>query len=100
MTPEEYMKIADEQGAIIEKAERAIQAAREKAERAKPPKNLVPAHASDIKAGAIIWHEHEDYGWYWHVVDQERHYGDPFKAYVADDGCRYGLNGAWVSKGK
>ena len=32
-------------------------------------------------------------GWY---GTPGEHYGDDFRAYYADDGCRYGLYGAWV----
>jgi hypothetical protein len=99
MTPEEYLKIETEQRQVIHAAEEIIASARKQADRAKPPKEqLRRATASDIKPGLIVWHEGGDDGWFWHVVDEPRHYGDDFKAYVADDGCRYGLRGAWVMK--
>lgn len=97
MTPEEYLNIEDEQQAIIEAAQKVISAARAKADKAKPPKDeLRRALARDIRPGLIVWHDDGDDGWFWHVVDEPQHYGDDFKAYVADDGCRYGLRGAWV----
>jgi len=99
MTPREYLKIKAEQRAIIDAAERVVDAAREKVSKAKPPRaQLRRANAADIKPGLIVWHDNGDYGWFWHVVDEPAHYGDAFKAYVADDGCRYGLEGAWVYK--
>jgi hypothetical protein len=71
------------------------------------PDELRPATARDIVVGAIIYYPLELY-WigakqhtrpaYWSRVDQVRHPDDDFKAYVADDGCRYGLSGAFVRK--
>lgn len=98
MTPAEYLAIEKTERAIIEAAEKRIEKARKAANRCKPPKNRRPAWARDIKVGAVIWHERGKRfgGDYWHVVDEVRHPEDSFKAYVADDGCRYGLDGAYV----
>jgi len=99
MNPIEFVKIEAEQRLIIAAAQDAIAAARQNADRAKPPKKqLRRARADDIRTGLIVWHERpaEHGGWYWHVVAKPMHYGDAFKAYCADDGCRYGLRGAWV----
>ncbi len=80
----------------------------EHALRAPLPKNLRPATADDIKVDAIIWYparsednidlENDDDDWcpYWTMVDEPLYYGDLFKAFHAMDGCRYGLNGAFV----
>jgi hypothetical protein len=98
MTPEEYITIEAEQGRIIDAAEQIIAKARHDADKAKPPKkNLRKAHADDIKPGKIVWHDNGDEGWFWNIVCEPCHYGDDFKAYVADDGSRYGLLGAWVT---
>lgn len=98
MTPTEYLKIEKAQREIIEAAELRISEAREQANKCPPPKNRRPAKASDIVEGAIIWHERakEHGGDYWHIVAEPMHYGDAWKAYCADDGCRYGLNGSYV----
>lgn len=98
MTPSEYIKIEKEQNKIIAAAEKVILNARQQADKCPPPKKSRPAIASDIKEGAIIWHTREKkYGGdYWHIVSSPEHYGDAFKAYTADDGCRYGLDGAYV----
>lgn len=102
MTPEEYLKLETEQRAVIDAAQTKIDKARKIADRAKPPPKsaLRKARADDIRYGLIIWHDRaaEHGGWFWHVVDEPLHYGDAFKAYTADDGCRYGLDGAWVMK--
>lgn len=100
LTPHDYLRILDEQNAIIEAATEKIDAARKAANKCPPPKNRRPACAKDIQPGAVIWHE-RDQRWggdYWHVVEELLHYGDPWKAYTADDGCRYGLDGAYVEE--
>lgn len=100
MTPEEYLRIEAKQRAIIKAAVAEIDKAREAADKAKPPKDkLRKARAEDIRPGLLVWHDNGDYGWFWHVVREPLHYGDAFKAYCADDGCRYGLDGAWVMDG-
>ncbi len=98
MTPTEYLKIEAAERLIIQRAEAVIADARKRANKCKPPKNRRPAKASDIKVGAVIWHEREKRhgGDFWHVVDEVRHPEDSFKAYVANDGCRYGLAWAYV----
>lgn len=98
MTPTEYLKIEKAQRDIIEAAELRISEAREQADECPPPKNRRSAKASDIVEGAIIWHERaeEHGGDYWNVVDEPMHCGDDWKAYRADDGCFYGLKGAYV----
>jgi len=58
---------------------------------------LQPAEASDIIEGAIIYYPNDDPP-FWQAVHKPTHHGDPFKAYEADDGCRYGLDGAYVRK--
>lgn len=98
MTPAEFLVIDKEQRAIIAAAEERIAEAREKAEKCRPPKNRRPAEAQDIVEGAVIWHtrERKHGGDFWNIVESPEHYGDPFKAYTADDGCRYGIEGAYV----
>lgn len=99
MTPQEYLKIERRQHRIIAAAQQRIEDARRKANLCPIPKNLRPAEADDITPSAIIWHEGEAGGHFWNIVDEPLHRGDPFKAYVADDGCRYGLHGAYVEVG-
>jgi hypothetical protein len=63
------------------------------------PENLRPAVASDIVEGAIIWYPRfrESSGTAgWKLVAEPLHYGDEWKAYHANDGCRYGLHGAFI----
>ena len=98
VTPTEYIIIEQNQKAIIKAAQKVIGRAREEADKCLPPINRRPATQADIVVGAVIWHEREDeYGGdYWHIVDELQYPGDAWKAYVADDGCRYGLDGAYV----
>ena len=63
------------------------------------PEKLRPATADDIKVGAIIWYIDRDEdagGPYWKYVDELLHHGAQWKAFTAEDGCRYGLDGAFV----
>lgn len=100
MTPKEYIEIEKAQREIIEGAKRRIAQARAQADKCPVPVNLRPAKASDITEGAIIWYPEwakADSGWA--VVAEPLHSfggGDPWKAYRADDGCRYGLRDAFV----
>lgn len=96
MTPSEYLKIRDEQNAIIEAAEAVIFNAAEAARECPIPVNLRPATPADIVEGAIIWHKNGDAGDYWNVVEEVLHPDDPFKAYYSEDGCRHGLDEAYV----
>lgn len=100
MTPEEYAEVVKEQNVIIKKAYSIINKARCKADKAKMPKNIRAATAKDMVEGNIIWHKREvKYGGpFWNIVDAVLSPNDLFKAYCADDGCRYGLDGAFVKK--
>ena len=66
------------------------------------PSNLRPATAEDIKVGALIWYDASDSldstsePYYCMVVEEVLRPNDPWKAYSAEDGCRYGLDGAMV----
>ena len=95
-TPSEYLKIRNEQRAIIAAAEEVISKAEKCARKCKMPSNLRPATPSDIVEGQIIWHKNGDDGPFWNVVEEVLHPDDPFKAYYAEDGCRYGLDEAYV----
>ena len=98
ITPQEFLRIEKKQEEAISKARKAICEAREKADKCNPPIHKRPAVPSDIIDGAIIWHEREDEfgGDYWNVVEEVLNDRSSFKAYCADDGCRYGLDGAYV----
>lgn len=59
------------------------------------PFNFRPAVAEDIVLGAIIWYKEGDDGPFWAIVEELNYTGDDWKAF-SFDGCRYGLNGAFV----
>ena len=102
----EWIQACDKVSEAYAEAERLYKIAR----RAEPPKNLRPAIAEDIKVGAIIWYPHwaenidededgnEIPGCTWALVEKLLYHGDQYKAYYAEDGCRYGLHGAFVEE--
>jgi hypothetical protein len=84
----------DAQQASEEAAQRELQAYAD-ADLAALPAKLRPATPKDIVEGAILWYPH----WSekkWSMVVDVRYPDDQWKAYCADDGCRYGLDGAFV----
>ena len=100
MTPKAFVKIQRRLERVISDASNAIETARDQVV-IPPIEKLRPATADDIKEGAVIFHRQllNDYvGWYWHIISEVRYPNDDFKAYVAEDGCRYGLNEAFVEK--
>ncbi len=91
------------------RAEAELHAAREKVanakllacEQARPTGALRVATAADIKVGALLWYKREEDGdegnpYYWCIVEEVLRPNDPWKAYTAHDGCRYGLDEAMV----
>lgn len=96
MSPYQYLAIEERERAIISGAEERIRMARDEANYHPFPIKMRPAEAEDIRPGIVIWHRCGDLVPYWNVVSEPLHYGDAFKAYVADDGCRYGLEGAYI----
>lgn len=95
MTPKEYQIIEKEQLAIIGRANEIIFQAREEADKSPFPRHVRPAEPKDIVVDAIIWHDNGN-AYYWNIVCEVLRPNDPFKAYCADDGCRYGLDGAFI----
>ena len=96
MTPEEFQTIQTQAESAIEALRRLISEAHALASEAPLPDNLRPANADDIKVGAIVWYKRGDEGPFWQIVERPLYYGDAFKAYTAEDGCRYGLDDAWI----
>jgi len=107
MTPREYVQIEKQERRVIAACERRIAAAYRSAKGAPLPDRTRLAKASDIRVGAVIWYPERVFvagaytsvrSVFWNVVREVLSPGDRFKAYVADDGCRYGLDGAEVEK--
>ena len=97
MTAEEYVEYKDRLKVQIDMLRDKIRAAYDEVDTALPA-DLRPATASDITPGRIIYYEHGDDGPFWQEVREVLRPNDQWKAYTAMDGCRYGLDDAWVRK--
>lgn len=98
MTPEEYKKIAENQLEIIKQAKLTMFNALNMADKCSLPKNIRRAKPYDIQKGNIIWHTNGDDGYFWQIISEVLNPNDKFKAYLAEDGCRYGLDDAYIEK--
>jgi hypothetical protein len=95
-----YIDARAEAGRLAAKAREIETAAEEAAEAVPIPKKIRPAESKDIVEGAVIWYPE----WFdedgdsrcWNIVDEVLRPNDRFKAYNAHDGCRYGIDGAFV----
>jgi hypothetical protein len=97
MTPEEYVRVLEKQYEIIGTARDTIYLTSEFAhDNFVWPEDVRPAASDDIVVGQIVYHIDGDDGPFWNIVEEVLRPNDSFKAYCADDGCRYGLDGAWV----
>ena len=92
-----YLKIKREQEGIIKDARAKLALAKEEAELCPVPTNLKPATAEDIISGQVIWLDGDD-GYVWRIVADVWRPSDAFKGYDTDDGCRYGLHGAYIEQ--
>lgn len=97
MTAKQFIALRDTCRAKIDYLRNQIDQAQSEVE-FPPVQKLRPAQACDIVIDAIIYYFDGDNGPFWRIVEEPLHYGDAFKAYEADDGCRYGLDGAFVEK--
>jgi len=95
-----YVDARQKADELREKANDIESAAERDAELAQLPGNLREAVPEDIIVGAAIWYpgwrENDPGSRCWNIVDKVLRPNDPFKAYCAHDGCRYGLDGAFV----
>jgi len=81
---------------VARKAHKAEIKALDEAENAKLPEKLIKAQAKDIVEGGVIWYPECDGDRVWNIVEEVLRPDDNWKAYCAQDGCRYGLDGAFV----
>jgi hypothetical protein len=88
----------DAEAKVKEARDVADQAYEDAAHHAALPARLRPAKASDIVEGAVLWYPALD-ECKWAAVEEVYRPSDPWKAYCAHDGCRYGLDGAFVEDG-
>jgi hypothetical protein len=96
-------KAAEQKAAAAQEAAARLKEIAE-AEAALPPQ-LRKATAKDIVVDALIWYpehtirvgaEEITVETHWHIVEEVLYPNDDWKAYLADDGCRYGLDNAYV----
>ncbi len=80
--------------AEAEAASEAARVAEKMAQAARLPNVVRYANDKDIIKGAILWYADDSV--YWLMVEEVLRPSDPYKAYIAHDGCRYGLDGAFV----
>ena len=87
-----------EKASVLRSIARIIEdEAEEIAENATIPSVLRPATPDDIIKGAVIWYPDEnDDDVLWCVVENVINPSCDFKAYESYDGCRYGLDNAYV----
>lgn len=103
MSPQEFVTIQQHEQSLIDQAQERIDAARAAVEDCPIPKRLRKAKPSDLTPGAIIWHKRsrKDGGTYWNIVDHYRINNDSCIAagsYIADDGCVYPIEGAFIEE--
>jgi len=99
MTPQEFIKYREDKLAKIHDLHEEINEAEREAKKTQFPKKVRPATEHDITYEAVIWYTGEtmdDDEPCFMIVEEVHHPSDPWKAYTAEDGCRYGLDDAWV----
>lgn len=97
MTAEEYLTQRRLLRDIIRKCEFSIESLCKSVE-IPPVDQLERATSLDIYRGNILYYRVDEQEPYWKEVCEVQYADDQFKAYVAEDGCRYGLDQAWVRK--
>lgn len=95
MTASEFLDLRAELSVAIRHLEDAIDKAHEQVE-IPPVEKLRRATSSDVVVGAVFYYRVNEHDPYWQIVDRVQYPDDDFKAYVAEDRCRYGLHEAWV----
>ena len=95
MTAREFLELRAELSVAIRHLEDAIDKAHEQVT-IPPVEKLRRANSSDVVQGAVFYYGINEPEPYWQIVDRVQYPDDDFKAYVAEDGCRYGLHEAWV----
>ena len=100
ITPKQYLEIEDQQIKIIAATYETIKIVRNFAELCPLPEKLRPAGPKDIFEKAVIWYPPtaDSPNATWSIVEEVLAPKSSFKAYCADDGCRYGLDGAYIEE--
>jgi len=95
MTPiQEWLRATDR----FKKAQQDKLSALLKAEQQQIPSDdlLRPAEPADVTIGQIIWYKDGDEGPFWTQVVEPFKHMNKYRAYEAHDGCKHGLNRAFV----
>ena len=97
-TPTQFRNLKRQFDASIQVYRDAIDAAYNMAQKQKIPddENLVHARSSHIVEGQILWYKDGDEGAFWAMVIEVLAPADEDKAFISMDGCRYGVDGAFV----
>jgi len=98
ITPQQFVEQRKALEEIIAIVERDIATWRELAKACPLPDNLRPMTAEDVKVGQVVWRKPEDVDEnypLWQIVEEIRDPRDKWKAFIYN-GCRYGLDGAFV----
>lgn len=96
MTGEQFLELRAELQSQIDDLQKQIERAYGKIHIPAISK-LRPATAADIVEGNVIYYPQKPTP-YFQIIDSVHFPHDDFKAYTAEDGCRYGLDGAFVRK--
>lgn len=98
VTPEDYLLIEMRLDATRLFLDELEKESFDRALASPPPVHLRPATPADVVVNAVLWYPRHDFGTLqtWRIVREVRDPQDAWKAYIADDGCRYGLDGAFV----
>ena len=65
-------------------------------EQSKFPENVREAKFSDLKEGVVLWYHDGDDG-DWFAIVEEVHGNFAYKSYTDHQGCRHGLDGAFIA---
>ena len=93
---DEYIAARKEAARVCEEAQILVANAEVNASAAKVPTIVRGATHEDVVVGAVLWYPEWDADNNWSIVDEVLNPDSLWKAYVANDGCRYGLDGAFV----
>jgi hypothetical protein len=64
-----------------------------------PPEKLRPAEPKDVVVGVVLYYPEifdDDALRVWNFVEEVHKPDDPYTGYTAHDGCRYGIEGAFI----
>jgi len=60
----------------------------------------IKANQEDITVGKTVYIKGDDEDYHEKIIEEVLNIADKYKAFVADDGCRYGLSSTYINKGQ